>query len=619
MSIPVLVEVYDEMRRLAIAGSAVAPGDFRLKKLIGPLEKMGEKAPVFAKVAQAAQGVVESNEKSASLALLELTTLVNAILHTQGETAIAGELQPIETTDLGACETQASARVLKPLLEALATSGSGRLELIRDSFERGTFRDLRLVRPALNALDDSYPEIGDFIADNVLPLYGSAILPQLCSQLDMKGRGGDVRRLRLIHELDPEAARPLIKQALEEGSKEMRVAAIECLGGAADDLSHLLEHAKAKAKDVRAAALRALTIVGAGAADAIAALKKAIAGADLDLIIPSVRRTPVGEVHEFVLMQVDERLAELRKTSDKAEQGKAVARLLRLLCCLTERTDAETEALLLRFFAEAPALARIKSEPSGSDLNELVANLMAHGTTKTREHLAAAHESLTGTAYVYALVAARLTQTPAKFFENFKATLKAPWYKKLKKNAADAERAKELAQVLLVSENPVYFLPGEALLNRDRKSRPQRLPELDPRWLDVAVEAEQADLVFRLARPDHAATNKFLSQQVDVINKKIERHEPGALLEKTAALETIVRVRNPGATQIILDWLREQAKTSVHGYYGAWAGRLIPHLPASALPQLEALLPSLPEKLVDQLMEPILELKNKVAEAHDGK
>ena len=54
MSIPVLIEVYDEMRRLAIAGSAVAPGDFRLKKLIPPLEKSGEKAPVFAKVAQAA-------------------------------------------------------------------------------------------------------------------------------------------------------------------------------------------------------------------------------------------------------------------------------------------------------------------------------------------------------------------------------------------------------------------------------------------------------------------------------------------------------------------------------------------------------------------------------------
>src|SRR5688572_2070011 len=156
MSLSVLVQVYDEMRRLAIAGSAVAPGDFRLKKLIPPLEKSGEKAPVFAKVAQAVQAVVDSNDKTASTALLDLTTLVNAILYTQGETGIAGELEPLETVDLGGQATQASARVLKPLLEALQTTGSGRIELVRDAYDRGTFKDLRLVKPALRALDDPY-------------------------------------------------------------------------------------------------------------------------------------------------------------------------------------------------------------------------------------------------------------------------------------------------------------------------------------------------------------------------------------------------------------------------------------------------------------------------------
>jgi hypothetical protein len=125
MSIPVLVQVYEETRRLAIAGSAVAAGDFRLKKLVAPLEKSGEKAPVFAKVAQTAQALVDSNEQTASAALLDLTTLVNAILYTQGETGIAGDFKPLETTDLGAQATQVSARVLKPLLEALPSSAAG--------------------------------------------------------------------------------------------------------------------------------------------------------------------------------------------------------------------------------------------------------------------------------------------------------------------------------------------------------------------------------------------------------------------------------------------------------------------------------------------------------------
>jgi hypothetical protein len=54
-------------------------------------------------------------------------------------------------------------RVLKPLLEALTTVGSGRLEIIRDAYERGAFQDLRLIAPALAALDDTYAEIGDLV------------------------------------------------------------------------------------------------------------------------------------------------------------------------------------------------------------------------------------------------------------------------------------------------------------------------------------------------------------------------------------------------------------------------------------------------------------------------
>src|SRR5262245_22307993 len=136
MSIAVLTQVYDEVRRLSIAGSVVAPGDFRLKKFVPPLEQAGAKAPVFAKVKEAVTKLVESTDKTSAEALLDLSTLVNAILYTQGETGRAGQLAAIETTDLGQQATQASARVLKPLLEALSTTGSGRLEIIRDAHER---------------------------------------------------------------------------------------------------------------------------------------------------------------------------------------------------------------------------------------------------------------------------------------------------------------------------------------------------------------------------------------------------------------------------------------------------------------------------------------------------
>src|SRR4029077_16656483 len=100
MSIAILNQVYDEARRLAVAGSVVAKGDFRLKKLIPPLEQAGAKAPVFAKVAETAKKVIDGPEDSSAESLLELTSLVTAVLYTQGETGIAGEFRSIESVNL---------------------------------------------------------------------------------------------------------------------------------------------------------------------------------------------------------------------------------------------------------------------------------------------------------------------------------------------------------------------------------------------------------------------------------------------------------------------------------------------------------------------------------------
>src|SRR5262249_12276506 len=177
---------------------------------------------------------------------------------TQGETGFDGDLAPIKTIDLGVHKPQTSPRVLKPLQEALTTTGSGRLEIIRDAHERGAFQYLRLIAPSLAALDDTYSEIADFVAEKILPLYGQAIFSELEATFNSKGRAGHVRRLLLMHRLDKASTPPHVQRSLEDGSKEVRIAAISCLGDSPDDLPFLLEQVKAKAKDVRTAALRAL-------------------------------------------------------------------------------------------------------------------------------------------------------------------------------------------------------------------------------------------------------------------------------------------------------------------------------------------------------------------------
>src|SRR5262245_48548327 len=161
MSLALIEESAKEVRRLAIAGSPLAVGDFRLKKLIAPLEQAGAKAPVFAQVARAINDLVNGKDADSAAHLLQLSTLLNAILYTQGQTAGEGDYREMEIFATNCSSTSTPARVLKPLVEALTRSGGGRFEIIKSAFERGAFNDLRLIEPAIQALGDNYPEVAD--------------------------------------------------------------------------------------------------------------------------------------------------------------------------------------------------------------------------------------------------------------------------------------------------------------------------------------------------------------------------------------------------------------------------------------------------------------------------
>ncbi|HUE71141.1 MAG TPA: HEAT repeat domain-containing protein [Pirellulaceae bacterium] len=599
MSLPVLTQVYDDVRRLAIAGSVVASGDFRLKKLIPPLEQSGQKAPVFAKVAQSVTKLVESTEKTSSEALLELSTLVNAILYTQGETGLAGELAPIETTDLGQQQTQASARVLKPLLEALSSTGSGRMEIIKDAHERGAFRDLRLVKPALAALDDPYPEIGDFVAANVLPLYGKAILPGLKAKFDQKGRAGHVRRLALMHRLDPEGTRQIVKTALEEGSKEVKVAAIECLGGEPEDLAFLLEQAKAKAKDVREAALKALG--KADGSDAVAALREALQGGDIDLAIEPVRESRNPQLRKFVLEEAETLFQSLiaAKEKDKKEAGKRISRMLSLLECLRGRNDEETGKFLIGAFTQREKLAAIKAEPSGKDVQQRLVQIMAAGPKEAQTALIGAHGSLDPDDLAQAFDAARRSRDPVQVFEMFSPYLAAKGDEKKKGRDAVSAKRQAIAASLTFGSQAWYHD------HNPENVHTQAIRNLDPRWLDLAVAQQDLEIVQALARPNHAAANKLLGECFEQrLKKSKDPWQCGQILH------TMVRIKHPAATDAAIAAITKLAKDT-HSYGLYWVGQVIPSLPKDALPKLEALLPTLPEKAIDQLLDYVTQLKNK--------
>lgn len=601
MSIAVLTQVFAEARRLTIAGSVVARGDFRLKKLLPPLEQAGKQAPVFAKVAEAVSAVIDGPEESSAPALLELTSLVTAVLYTQGQTGIDGSLKPVETVELGGASSQTSARVLKPLLEALSSTGSGRLELVKDAHDRGLFRDLRLVKPALGAIDDPYPEIAELIAEKVLPLYGKAILPELRAKYDPKGTKGHPRRLKLMHAVDPDGTRELVKAALTDGSKEVKVAAIACLGSAAEDLDYLIEQAAAKAQDVRSAAYQALARVNKP--EAVAVLEKALGGKDYALAADAIDDSNNPKLAEVLATQVRTDVNGLAGIKEKKKVGEAVSRVLHMLRSFPTADHPTKTALLLDLFARRDELAKVKSDGmSGVDVNEAVVVAMARGGKAVQSKLVAAHADITPEELAYAFDAGRQYLPPAKLYDTFAPYLTAKVDEK--KKGKDPAFARREAVIDAIESGARYLGYGYW---HDVSREDSKLPEYDPRWLDLAVQLKHVDLVHALARPGHKGALAFAKAEFDAALKKAK--SPGDLSNQLALLFDL---EHPDATDAFFEAMAKRPKKSTAYYYPYyWFTRFLTRMSKDAIPRLEAMVAGMAEREADYWLEAIEELRTK--------
>ncbi len=599
MSIPVLTQVYDEVRRLSIAGSLVASGDFRLKKLVAPLEQSGQKAPVFAKVAQAVTKLVESTEKTSAEALLDLSTLINAILYTQGETGIAGTLTPIVTTDLGQQQIRTSARVLKPLLQALSETGSGRTETVKEAIERGTFKDLRLVGPALGALDDPHGEVAELIMQHVLPLYGQAILPELRERLNLQGKTGHERRLRLMHQLDPDGTREIVKRALDEGSKGMRVVAIECLGSSPEDLSFLLEQSKAKAKDVRLAAMKALA--KSSSDEAAQVLCKAIQGAELEVASAPICDSQHPLVVKTLIEQTKAEWSELLGSDSKDREAisKRATRLLLLLNCFRQRNDKLSIACLQELFADRNKLASIKGDPGGQDVHRRLVLLFSVGPAVLQKAVIGVHTTLTEEELADVFWAARKLLSPAELFETFSPYLTAPFDAKKKGNPAFLRRKAIIEGIC----HPYRWRWFHRQFLIDTKDDAPILYDL--RWLDLALDQRIEELANALATSGHKRCLLLLSQWFE--EKLVTSTNLNELQELVRAM---TRIKHPKATDAVIATIKKF--NASNSYYSLYAiGQSIAELPKTSLPQLEAMMSTLSDKMIDQLLDYMTQLKTR--------
>lgn len=520
MSIPLLYEVQAEVRRLCIAGCELAADDFKLKRLLPQIEKAGENAPVFARVADALNKVLQPGGDSPEK-LLDLANLINAILYTQGQTSAEGELEDIAPAGINTF-TEVSYRCIRPVIEALTGKGSGRLEIIRNACSGGYCHDIRLVYPLIKALDDSYPDIAD-LAFQVLEKFGPAIVKILKSSLLPDGGKGHGRRIDLISRICGSKEKAFYLEVIEKGANEAKVAAIRALKDLPECEDLLLDLSRDRKKDNREASLFALAHLGTEAA--IKRLYEVFSGKKRELAFYPIKQCRAKEM-ALLLVEEGERLLETVLKSEKGfslfakkvepPSEEILESFSIILECLEGKKDPEVYQFLEKCLMHTKHLYQYKISSSlqgiRDNLAKIVAeNLLTTGSEQAMELLISIRGKYDDVLVAYSFEAAVRSRNAAYVFDHYSR------YLKLGRKSAEGREILNVMEQYIDFEKP-YRVPDNYFFRR----RPLCYAgegdiRWDPRWLKMFVEMNETDLVCRLISKNDTWAVGYLIARLDLL------------------------------------------------------------------------------------------------------
>ncbi|CRK80212.1 HEAT repeat domain-containing protein [Neobacillus massiliamazoniensis] len=536
MSIPVLNELYEDVKRLTIAGSDLALGDMSLRKKLPVLVKMGERAPVFTRLALLTEKLINGDDSS-SEHLMDLSLLLSSVLYTMGKTGDEGEM--INETAQGEYPTELSYLTLKPIIEALTTKGSGRAEVIEKAYQTEKIFDLRLVHPLVNALDDSYQEIADFVALHILPVYGKDLLPILQSSFSMKGKKGDGRRLKVISRILGEEGLPFYLDCVSNGSEQVRIAAIEILTPYDEAEEILLEYSNAKKLEIRRAAYQAL--VKRESEKAVQCLMKALESKDCDLILEIAVNNSSAILKEALLEFARTQYDEFLQTK-KQEKGNL---LLSVLYCFYPVHNQRISDFLREIIANIdipPNIARAAVVYQFSEEKE------------TLEYIESIHRMPRRSGLVdLSLLASLIIRSKEEIYD-----LYSRYVKRSRKDPS--------GQVLLeMMERMIFFtLDLRAFDDKFHKIEYQYETaghefdnnkflslEWDERWVELLISLDEEDLVYRL--PKRVISKKHIQYLLD----KIALNPYFSSKRGMAVMTSLIQIGYENVFDVMVDTLKK--------------------------------------------------------------
>jgi hypothetical protein len=538
MSLPILHELQEDLKRLTIAGSDLATGDISLKKKIPGLLKMGEKAPVFTKLAQWTETLVSGKEPT-SEHLLELSTLLSMVMYTMGKTGRDGDMETI--TSKSTYPTELSYLTIKPIIEALTTKGSGRMEVIVQATQSGKMFDLRLIHPLLTALDDSYQEISDYVADTILPMYGRGLLPILQASFSVKGKKGDGRKLKVIAHLVGEEGLPFYYECVENGSTQVQLAGLEILSAYEQAEDMLISYTKAKKADVRSAAYQSLAKRDSEAA--IHCLVQALEGKDRNLVIDAARMDSTESLREAML-GFARHLLGVYFEAKKSEQDDLLSLLSSMIQCFWHSKSKK----VIQFLREV-----IENRQMHPPLARQAALILLENQAETLEYIETLFKLPGRSEFAdLSFIASLRSRSKEDVFDLYNK-----YVKKTRKDIAGSQILETMDNIVsfrkdLRTFDEKYYYYEYRHYTDEYFSGPNLIDmEWDERWVEVLVDLDEEKLVYRMAEqitgPKH----------LDYLLKKLHQNPYFSSKRGMGVLTSLVQTRYEGVYSVLVDILKK--------------------------------------------------------------
>lgn len=261
MNLQPLYILKERLENCAVAGVGLLDEDFRLKRAVEQFQPLAGAAPVFQKIAASAQKLMDPAIPGRCRVLMDTLALVSAVAYTQGTTQVPGDIEDI-TLPEGVVYIPAAYSAVKPLYEALTTTGSGRWEVVSTAVEKASpiLQDYRILPAIIAGLGDSYGEMADLL-ERYLSGRGREILPLLKQGFDPKGKKDMIRRIHVVESIAGGDENDWYIGLLQETEKDLRAAAITALRHRQENTPLLLDLVRSEKGNCKKAAQSALSFM----------------------------------------------------------------------------------------------------------------------------------------------------------------------------------------------------------------------------------------------------------------------------------------------------------------------------------------------------------------------